>query len=215
MPRLIGFRDQLDRYGVQLAAELIRYPALVSGENDGPLDTLFELPAPPEAVFAATDDLAIRVLQAARQRAAYGYPAIWLCLGSMILIWQNTFGLTTISQSLDDSAAWPPKSFWTACITLRRRSERRNPTSGHRAADDLTTRCAQRSARTPCDRTPARTDSSRGRKRLRWFSQTSWPARFGGCSRWIHRALRAVFCQLAVFFADCLLSVNRRLVRPF
>jgi LacI family transcriptional regulator len=63
---------------------------------------LIQLPQSPTAIFAATDDLAIRILRAAHE-SGVTVPQDMAIIGFDDIDMAEQIGLTTISQSLDES----------------------------------------------------------------------------------------------------------------
>jgi LacI family transcriptional regulator, galactose operon repressor len=100
--RLAGFRQALLERGIELTEDYIRSPALTGTGISKEISTLFDLPDPPTAVFAATDELAIRVVVAARERGI-NVPSELAVIGFDDIDMAELIGLTTISQSLDES----------------------------------------------------------------------------------------------------------------
>jgi DNA-binding LacI/PurR family transcriptional regulator len=100
--RLAGFRQSLLERGIELSEDYIRCPALTEKEISKEISTLFDLPDPPTAVFAATDELAIHVLVAARKRDI-NVPSELAVIGFDDIDMAELIGLTTISQSLNES----------------------------------------------------------------------------------------------------------------
>lgn len=100
--RLEGFRNSLDEHDVSLTVELINTPSLSNNEVRQVFNRLMELPDPPTAIFAASDDLAIRLLRAARENGLT-VPKDLAIIGFDNIDMAEQIGLTTIDQSLDDS----------------------------------------------------------------------------------------------------------------
>jgi len=100
--RLDGYQRTLQANGGYLPNEAIKHPTLSHSEVRQELTQLLALPEPPTAIFAATDDLAIRILRAARE-ARVRVPAEMAVIGFDDIDISEQIGLTTISQSLDES----------------------------------------------------------------------------------------------------------------
>ena len=100
--RLAGFRQVFESNGHALPTELVRFPAMSYKDIRKEFQHLIQLPQSPTAIFAATDDLAIRVLRAAHE---YGVtvPQDMAVIGFDDIDMAEQIGLTTISQSLDES----------------------------------------------------------------------------------------------------------------
>ena len=100
--RLNGFRKMLEENGLTLSDEYIKHPDLTHPDVHQDLKQWLELPEPPTAVFAASDDLAIRLLRAARE-CGLKVPEDLAVIGFDDIDIAEQIGLTTISQSLDES----------------------------------------------------------------------------------------------------------------
>ena len=100
--RLSGFRQALSQKGVSLPAEYIQYSAISRHDSYGEISKLLDLPHPPTAIFAASDDLAIRVLRIARERRLQ-IPRDIAVIGFDDIEMADMLGLTTVRQSLDES----------------------------------------------------------------------------------------------------------------
>src|SRR3972149_485387 len=100
--RLNGFRKTLAENGLILPGEYIKYPDLTHPDVSQDLKQWLELPEPPTAVFAASDDLAIRLLRAARE-CGLKVPEDLAVIGFDDIDMAEQIGLTTICQSLDES----------------------------------------------------------------------------------------------------------------
>jgi len=99
--RLEGFRQALDRAGVELPEEYVRrQPFTMNGVIDA-TRALLDLPIPPEALFATSDIQAVGVLKAARQRGIR-VPEDLALIGFDDVDLADYLELTTINQSLDD-----------------------------------------------------------------------------------------------------------------
>ena len=100
--RLDGFRQALNAHGIVLPEEYIcKFPVQASGQPCD-LANLFSLPDPPTALFAATDDLAIRALRFAHEHNI-NIPNDLAIVGFDDIDMAEYIGLTTVKQSLDDS----------------------------------------------------------------------------------------------------------------
>ncbi len=100
--RLEGFRYILERHGIVLPDEYIRYTALSHLDVHDEITQWMSLSEPPRAVFAASDDLAIRLLRAAREHGLK-VPENLAIIGFDDIDMAEHIGLTTINQSLDES----------------------------------------------------------------------------------------------------------------
>lgn len=100
--RLAGFKHTLEQHGIALSAEYIRYPTLSHPDVHEEITLWMSLPAPPRAVFTASDDLAIRLLRAARE-VGLKVPEELAIIGFDNIDMAEHIGLTTINQSLDES----------------------------------------------------------------------------------------------------------------
>jgi LacI family transcriptional regulator len=100
--RLNGFRDGLRNRGVDLPPELILLSSqsvvLVRRE----LSLLMDSAAPPTAIFAASDSIAISILRAARE-SGIRVPDDLAVVGFDDIDMAEQIGLTTVRQSLDES----------------------------------------------------------------------------------------------------------------
>ena len=65
--RLSGFRSEFESRGIDLPKELIRIPVMSYKDIRKEFQHLVSILEPPTAIFAATDDLAIRILRAAHE----------------------------------------------------------------------------------------------------------------------------------------------------
>lgn len=100
--RLAGFRDTLEAHGLTLPPEYIKYvPVSRKGIREH-LSTLFEVPNVPTAIFAPSDDLAIRVIHHARD-LGFQTPRDISVIGFDDIDIAEHIDLTTISQRLTDS----------------------------------------------------------------------------------------------------------------
>jgi LacI family transcriptional regulator len=100
--RLTGFRQILESRGNNLSSELIRFPAMSYKDIRDEFQHMMYLPQPPTAIFAATDDLAIRILRAAHE-SGVTVPQDLAIIGFDDIDMAEQIGLTTISQSLEES----------------------------------------------------------------------------------------------------------------
>lgn len=100
--RLDGYRRTLEANGGSLPDEAVKFPSLSHLEVRREFSQLLALPDPPTAIFASTDDLAIRILRAARE-AGIQVPGEIAVMGFDDIDISEQVGLTTISQSLDES----------------------------------------------------------------------------------------------------------------
>jgi LacI family transcriptional regulator len=100
--RLTGFRQALADAGIPLPDEYICKLPILSAGQDCDLTALFNQPDPPTALFAATDDLAIRALRFAREHGI-NIPNDLAIIGFDDIDMAEYIGLTTVKQSLDDS----------------------------------------------------------------------------------------------------------------
>jgi len=100
--RLAGYQFALEEHGIPLPDEYIRYPAVSHPDVNDEITQWINLPEPPNAVFAASDDLAIRLLRAAREHGLK-VPEDLAIIGFDDIDMAEQVGLTTISQSLDES----------------------------------------------------------------------------------------------------------------
>lgn len=100
--RLSGFRNVLESNGVHLSESMITYPVMSYQDIRQEFQRLMSLSARPTAIFAATDDLAIRILRAAHE-SRVTVPQDLAVIGFDDIDMAEQIGLTTISQSLDES----------------------------------------------------------------------------------------------------------------
>jgi LacI family transcriptional regulator len=100
--RLAGFRQVLESNGHGLPTELVRFPAISYKDIRKEFQHLIQLPQSPTAIFAATDDLAIRLMRAAHE-SGVTVPQDIAIIGFDDIDMAEQIGLTTISQSLDES----------------------------------------------------------------------------------------------------------------
>jgi DNA-binding LacI/PurR family transcriptional regulator len=92
----------LTRNGFSLPEEYIKLPVFPPIDPDNQVEELLDLDDPPTAVFAATDELALRVLKVARIRNLR-IPEELAIIGFDDIEFAEYMELTTISQSLHES----------------------------------------------------------------------------------------------------------------
>jgi DNA-binding LacI/PurR family transcriptional regulator len=100
--RLRGFRQVLEANDIELTDEFIRYLNYHEKESNQGIHELLDLPEPPTAVFAATDELAMRILVVARERGL-DIPGDLAVIGFDDIDTAQYFGLTTVRQPLEES----------------------------------------------------------------------------------------------------------------
>lgn len=100
--RLEGFHQSLRRSGLNLPEAYIERSSLAMDDVRAAIRRLMAQPHPPEALFAANDDLAVRVLRALREQSLQ-VPGDLAVIGFDDIDMAEMFGLTTINQSLDES----------------------------------------------------------------------------------------------------------------
>lgn len=100
--RLAGFREALAEHGIALPDEYVRYVPITRVGIREELHELFSLPQPPTAIFAPSDDLAIRVIHRARELGLHTPRDISVIGFDNIDIAEHV-DLTTISQMLVES----------------------------------------------------------------------------------------------------------------
>lgn len=100
--RLKGYRQALAQNGLELPEEYIKLPVFPPRDPDKQVHELLDLPNPPTAIFAATDDLALRVLKIAKKRGVR-IPEELAVIGFDDIDIADYLDLTTISQSLFES----------------------------------------------------------------------------------------------------------------
>jgi len=100
--RLEGYRKTLMENGLVLPEEYIQLPVFPPRDPDKQVHELLDLPNPPTAIFAATDDLALRVLKIAQKRGVR-IPEELAIIGFDDIDIAEYLELTTISQSLFES----------------------------------------------------------------------------------------------------------------
>lgn len=100
--RLAGFRQTLAGAGIDVPDSYIKYvPVSRQGIHDR-LRELFGLPQPPTAIFAPSDDLAVRVIHHAREMGLH-VPRDLAVIGFDDIDIAEHVDLTTVSQRLRDS----------------------------------------------------------------------------------------------------------------
>jgi len=97
--RLDGYREGLAANGVSLPDEYVKYVPVSRRGIREKLRELFDLPEPPTAIFAPSDDLAIRVIHRARELGIYT-PRDLSVIGFDGIDISEHVDLTTISQRL-------------------------------------------------------------------------------------------------------------------
>lgn len=100
--RLKGYRKTLMKNGVELPDEYIILPAFPPKDPDKQVHELLDQKEPPTAIFAATDDLALRVLKIA-QKKGIRVPEELALIGFDDIDIAEYLELTTIDQSLYES----------------------------------------------------------------------------------------------------------------
>lgn len=100
--RLSGYREALGEYGIPLPDEYVRYVPITRKGISEELRELFALPQPPTAIFAPSDDLAIRLIHRAHGLGLHTPRDISVIGFDNIDIAEHV-DLTTISQSLVES----------------------------------------------------------------------------------------------------------------
>lgn len=100
--RLAGYCETLARHGITLPDEYIKYVPVSRKGIREKLRELSELPEPPTAIFAPSDDLAIRVIHRARELGLHTPRDISVVGFDGIEISEH-IDLTTVSQRLVDS----------------------------------------------------------------------------------------------------------------
>jgi LacI family transcriptional regulator len=100
--RLAGYREMIQSQGLSLSENMIRFPVMSYQDIRKEFQYLIESPVPPTAIFAATDDLAIRILRAAHEFSVT-VPQDLALIGFDDIDMAEQIGLTTISQSLEES----------------------------------------------------------------------------------------------------------------
>lgn len=100
--RYYGFRQGLAEAGIELPEQYVRSAACDQEQSRQAARELLDLPEPPSAIFAAADVQAIAILKVARDRGIK-IPQELAVIGFDDLDMADFVGLTTVSQSLDDS----------------------------------------------------------------------------------------------------------------
>ncbi|OGO32877.1 MAG: hypothetical protein A2Z16_03970 [Chloroflexi bacterium RBG_16_54_18] len=100
--RLEGFSDELRRSQVDFPANYLKDQAETAQVAHADFCRMIEMQDPPTAIFATSDSLAIRLLRAARECGAQ-VPQDVSIIGFDNIEIAEQIGLTSISQSLDDS----------------------------------------------------------------------------------------------------------------
>jgi len=100
--RFEGFKQILEANQIEIGEDYIRYLNYEDKEANQQIHELLDLPEPPTAVFAATDELAMRILVVARQRGL-NIPRDLAVVGFDDIDTANYFGLTTVRQPLEES----------------------------------------------------------------------------------------------------------------
>lgn len=100
--RLEGFRQNLQQQGFALPETSIAHSTLAMEDVRTAIRQLTAQPNPPEALFAANDDLAVRALRALHEQSLQ-VPGDLAVIGFDDIDIAELFGLTTISQALDES----------------------------------------------------------------------------------------------------------------
>jgi len=99
--RLDGYRQTLIQHGLSFPDEYVKLTTFPP-EKDSEIQGLFGTETPPTAIFAASDNLAMRVLKIAREKN-FQIPEELALIGFDDIDFTEYLELTTISQSLDDS----------------------------------------------------------------------------------------------------------------
>jgi DNA-binding LacI/PurR family transcriptional regulator len=102
VPRLNGYRRALAEQGIDLPDEYVKYVPISRMGIREKLRELFDLPKPPTAIFAPSDDLAIRVIHRARELGLHT-PRDLSVIGFDNIDIAEHVDLTTIAQRLTDS----------------------------------------------------------------------------------------------------------------
>lgn len=102
LERLRGFREGLAEYGVPLPDTYVRYVPVSRRGIREQLRDLYALPEPPTAIFAPSDDLAIRVIHRTRELGLQ-VPRDISVVGLDDIDIAEHVDLTTISQALAES----------------------------------------------------------------------------------------------------------------
>ncbi len=100
--RLEGFRKGLEERGLDLPEAYIAGLDLNQIGASEKVAALLHLPEPPQAIFAATDDIGLLLLRVAREEGLR-VPEDLAIIGFDDLDFSNYIGLTTVRQPLDES----------------------------------------------------------------------------------------------------------------
>ena len=101
-PRLEGYREALAEHGIDLPDDYVKYVPISRKGIREKLQELFALPEPPTAIFAPSDDLAIRVIHRTRELGIHT-PGDVSVVGFDNIDIAEHIDLTTISQTLVES----------------------------------------------------------------------------------------------------------------
>lgn len=102
LQRFAGFQEELAAAGLGLSNEYILWPSINQPDIRQELQQLMNLPKPPTAIFTPNDELAFRVIHTAREMGLR-VPGDLAVIGFDDIDMAKHFGLTTISQSLEQS----------------------------------------------------------------------------------------------------------------
>ncbi len=97
--RLEGYRETLQRHGIDLPNDYVKLPVLHSRDQEQQIHDLLNMGIPPSAIFTSTDELALRVLKIAQNRHVH-IPEDLAIIGFDDIEFASYLELTTISQSL-------------------------------------------------------------------------------------------------------------------
>ncbi|MDW7755782.1 MAG: LacI family DNA-binding transcriptional regulator [Brevefilum sp.] len=100
--RFEGYRQTLLSHHIDLPDEYVKLPDLISHDQDRQIHDLLDVNPPPTAVFTSTDELALRVLDVAKNRGVR-VPEDLAVIGFDDIAIAAYLKLTTISQSLFES----------------------------------------------------------------------------------------------------------------
>lgn len=103
--KLDYFRQTLAKAGIALPDSYVGLSQLDMDEAQQKAYRLLDLPEPPTAIFAASDNLAIAVISAARERGL-AVPGDLAVMGYDDIAIAKFVGLTTIRQPLKESGQW-------------------------------------------------------------------------------------------------------------
>jgi LacI family transcriptional regulator len=123
--RVDGFRYALDRAGVELDPELVRYGDFQHEGGFRCAAELLDLDNPPTAIFAGSDQMALGVYEAARQRGLL-IPRDLSVIGFddlPVTRWLSP-PLTTVRQPLRDMGRMAAEMLWSLVEGQRMRSQR-------------------------------------------------------------------------------------------